>query len=76
MGGEPVAVSAMLPEALGKSEERTLILGWAYYLYAFSSYPLRGMSSPGKVLRFASKTRIFFFFININIKNKQIEIQI
>uniref|UniRef100_A0A3B6AYG0 Uncharacterized protein n=1 Tax=Triticum aestivum TaxID=4565 RepID=A0A3B6AYG0_WHEAT len=41
MGGEPVAVSAMIPEALGKSEERALILGWAYYLYAFSSYPLR-----------------------------------
>jgi hypothetical protein len=41
MGGEPVAVSAVIPEALGKSEERALILGWAYYLYAFSSYPLR-----------------------------------
>ncbi|KAG2560152.1 hypothetical protein PVAP13_8KG046851 [Panicum virgatum] len=40
MGGEPVAISAVLPEALGKSEERVLILGWAYYLYAFSSYPL------------------------------------
>ncbi|KAI4969378.1 hypothetical protein ZWY2020_000292, partial [Hordeum vulgare] len=36
----PVAVSAVIPEALGKSEERALILGWAYYLYAFSSYPL------------------------------------
>ena len=41
MGGEPVAVSAVIPEALGKSEERALILGWAYYLDAFSSYPLR-----------------------------------
>ncbi|KAI4996872.1 hypothetical protein ZWY2020_052214 [Hordeum vulgare] len=41
MGGEPVTVSVMIPEALGKSEERALILGWAYYLYAFSSYPLR-----------------------------------
>ncbi|XBI26467.1 hypothetical protein VPH35_051178 [Triticum aestivum] len=41
MGGEPVAVAAVIPEALGKSEERALILGWAYYLYAFSSYPLR-----------------------------------
>ncbi|KAI4996875.1 hypothetical protein ZWY2020_052217 [Hordeum vulgare] len=41
MGGEPVTVSAMIPEALGKSEERTFILGRAYYLYAFSSYPLR-----------------------------------
>ena len=42
MGGEPVAVSAVLPEALGKSEERALILGWAYYLYAFSSYRAYG----------------------------------
>ena len=39
MGGEPVAVSAVIVEALGKSEERALILGWAYYLYAFNSYP-------------------------------------
>ncbi|KAI5011889.1 hypothetical protein ZWY2020_024023 [Hordeum vulgare] len=30
MGGEPVAVSAVIPEALGKSEERALILGWVY----------------------------------------------
>ncbi|KAK3133076.1 hypothetical protein QOZ80_6AG0531790 [Eleusine coracana subsp. coracana] len=40
MGGEPVVVSTMTPEALGKSKERALILGWPYYLYAFSSYPL------------------------------------
>jgi hypothetical protein len=40
MGGELVPVSAVLPEALGKSEERALILGWAYYLDAFSIYPL------------------------------------
>ncbi|XP_062232423.1 uncharacterized protein LOC133929646 [Phragmites australis] len=35
MGGEPVAVSAVLPEALGKSEERALILGW--YVQTFQS---------------------------------------
>ncbi|GJY66638.1 hypothetical protein Tco_0468876 [Tanacetum coccineum] len=40
-GREPVAVSAVLPEALGSRNRRTLILGWAYYLDAFSSYPLR-----------------------------------
>ncbi|KAK7376239.1 hypothetical protein VNO78_34825 [Psophocarpus tetragonolobus] len=39
---EPIAVSAVLPEALGKSRNRrALILGWVYYLDAFSSYPLR-----------------------------------
>ncbi|KAJ1683361.1 hypothetical protein LUZ63_021418 [Rhynchospora breviuscula] len=42
-GREPVAVSALLPEALlwGSQNRRALILGWAYYLAAFSSYPLR-----------------------------------
>ncbi|KAA0063372.1 Metallocarboxypeptidase inhibitor [Cucumis melo var. makuwa] len=32
---------AMLPEALGSWNRRALLLGWAYYLDAFSSYPLR-----------------------------------
>lgn len=41
-GREPVAVSAVLPEALwGSRNRRALILGWAYDLDAFSSYPLR-----------------------------------
>ncbi|KAG5568525.1 hypothetical protein H5410_064467 [Solanum commersonii] len=31
----------MLPEAPGSWNRRALILGWAYYLDAFSSYPLR-----------------------------------
>ncbi|KAA0068209.1 hypothetical protein E6C27_scaffold980G00030 [Cucumis melo var. makuwa] len=38
---EPIAVLAMLPEALGSWNRRALLLGWAYYLDAFSSYPLR-----------------------------------
>ncbi|KAF3618143.1 hypothetical protein FXO37_34329 [Capsicum annuum] len=41
MGREPIAVSVVLPEALGSQNRRALILGWAYYLDAFSSYPLR-----------------------------------
>nr|GLL21601.1 hypothetical protein GOBAR_AA29305 [Ipomoea trifida] len=40
-GREPVAVSAVLPELWGSRNRRALILGWAYYLDAFSSYPLR-----------------------------------
>ncbi|KAA0046293.1 hypothetical protein E6C27_scaffold1457G00040 [Cucumis melo var. makuwa] len=40
-GREPIAVLAMLPEALGSWNRRALLLGWAYYLDAFSSYPLR-----------------------------------
>nr|GEZ59984.1 hypothetical protein [Tanacetum cinerariifolium] len=39
-GREPVAVSAVLPEALGSRNRRALILGFAYYLDAFNSYPL------------------------------------
>ncbi|MBA0706472.1 hypothetical protein Golax_018578, partial [Gossypium laxum] len=38
---EPLAISAVLPEALGSRNRRAFILGWAYYLDAFSSYPLR-----------------------------------
>ncbi|KAG9438800.1 hypothetical protein H6P81_021280 [Aristolochia fimbriata] len=40
-GREPVAVSAVLPGLWGSRNRRALILGWAYYLDAFSSYPLR-----------------------------------
>uniref|UniRef100_A0A8S0YB50 Uncharacterized protein n=1 Tax=Spirodela intermedia TaxID=51605 RepID=A0A8S0YB50_SPIIN len=35
-GREPVAVSAMLPGLWGSRNRRALILGWAYYLDAFS----------------------------------------
>ncbi|KAF9612675.1 hypothetical protein IFM89_003150 [Coptis chinensis] len=39
---EPVAVLVpLLPEARGSRNRRALILGWAYYLDAFSDYPLR-----------------------------------
>ncbi|KAA0035086.1 Metallocarboxypeptidase inhibitor [Cucumis melo var. makuwa] len=36
-----MTVSTVLPEALGNQNRRALILGWAYYLNAFSSYLLR-----------------------------------
>ena len=40
-GREPFAASVVLSAALGSRNKRALILGWAYYLDAFSSYPLR-----------------------------------
>ncbi|TXG56392.1 hypothetical protein EZV62_017705 [Acer yangbiense] len=40
-GREPIAVSAVLPKALGSRNRRALILGWAYYLDTFNSYSLR-----------------------------------
>ena len=40
---EPVVVPAVFATRVsqGSKNRRALILGWAFYLYAFSSYPLR-----------------------------------
>ncbi|PPR91378.1 hypothetical protein GOBAR_AA29305 [Gossypium barbadense] len=41
---KPLTISAVLRRLLGSQDRRALILGWAYYLDAFSNYPLRTWS--------------------------------
>ncbi|KAF9599037.1 hypothetical protein IFM89_033382 [Coptis chinensis] len=41
----PVTGCRLFTEALGSRNRRALILGWAYYLYAFSSYPPRDLAT-------------------------------
>ena len=45
MGGEPVAVSVVIPEALGKSEERALIWG-GLTTYMLSAVILSALGYP------------------------------
>ncbi|MBA0870763.1 hypothetical protein Goshw_016848, partial [Gossypium schwendimanii] len=53
---EPLAISAVLPEALGSRNRRAFILGWAYYLDAFSRKgPLKALTPTPDMDRTVSR---------------------